>query len=233
MLSFIGIGGAFATDLGNCSAFFRENDKLILIDCGENIFEQILNLNLLNKINRITIVLTHFHSDHVGSLGSLLFYCDKIGINDVNIIYPNQKKLEELIYLFGVQKCNFKILKPIECTDFYIKEICQKHSFMEAYGYLIILNEKVIYYSGDTKSIDEEIVTLLLENKIDYFYQDVRKDLNDYHISIEELSSIIPKKHWDKINCMHFNSFDEMKEIEKRGFSRVKKIGDKGYGRNI
>ena len=223
MLTFIGIGSAFATELHNCSAYYKENKKLILIDCGENIFEQILKLNILNDVNKLDIILTHFHSDHVGSLGSLLFYCDKIGLNNVNIIYPNLKKLNLLIKLFGVEKCNFKIVKPIDYKEFYIREYPQEHSFMESFGYLIEINGKVIYYSGDTKSISKEILKLLLDNKIDYFYQDVRKDLNEYHISIDELSAVIPKQFWKKINCMHFNSIEEMLEIESRGFSIVKK----------
>lgn len=223
MLTFIGTGGAFATDLHNCSAYYKEKGNLILIDCGESIFEQILKLNLLDDIKKIDIIITHFHSDHVGSLGTLLFYCDKIGIKNVNVIYPNQNKLNLLIKLFGVERCNFKTLNPCDCKDFYIKEYPQEHYSMEAFGYLIKTNGKIIYYSGDTKSVPKEVLNLLLEDKIDYFYQDLRKDLNDYHICIEEISNMIPKKYFKKINCMHFNSEEEISEIESKGFSIVKK----------
>ena len=47
MLSFLGIGGAFATDLKNCAAFYKESDYLLLIDCGENIFEEIIKKYIL------------------------------------------------------------------------------------------------------------------------------------------------------------------------------------------
>ena len=134
------------------------------------------------------------------SLGSLLFYCDKIKIKQVNVIYLNQEDSNLLIRLFGVQRCNLKTMKPSDCKDFYIKEYMQKHCFMEVFGYLIKINSKVIYYFGDTKSIPNEILNLLLENKIDYFYQDLRKNLNDYHISIEEILSIVTENYWEKIN---------------------------------
>ena len=93
MLSFLGIGGAFNVNLKNCSAFYKVNKKLILIDCGESIFEEILNKNILDDIEDLTIIITHFHSDHVGSLGSLIFYSDKI-----NIRYELPKLELDLVY---------------------------------------------------------------------------------------------------------------------------------------
>lgn len=223
MLNFIGIGGAFEIDLYNCSAYIKDYNTFILIDCGENIFEQILRNNLLSGINKIIIILTHFHTDHVGSLGSLIFYCDKLGIKDIKIIYPNLKKLRLLIDLYGLNYCNIKLCMPTELKDFFIQEFVQKHSRMEAYGYLFNYNSKTIYYSGDTKTLPNEILEMFLENKIDYFYHDIRKDENNYHISIKELSDLIPESYRKKIYCMHFNSIDEIEEIKNNGFSLVKR----------
>ena len=79
MMSFLGIGGAFVTKLKNCSAYIKNGQNLFLIDCGENILEEILKLKILKNVENISILLTHFHTDHIGSLGSLVFYCDKIG----------------------------------------------------------------------------------------------------------------------------------------------------------
>ena len=46
MLSFLGIGGAFAISLKNCSAFYKKGRELLLIDCGESVFEEIVKINL-------------------------------------------------------------------------------------------------------------------------------------------------------------------------------------------
>lgn len=73
-LSFLGRGSAFNPKEGNNSAYFISDNQLFLIDCGENIFGKILENKLLDNIETINLMITHTHSDHVGSLGSLVNY---------------------------------------------------------------------------------------------------------------------------------------------------------------
>lgn len=222
MLKFLGIGDAFSSSLGNTSAFYKKDNSLILIDCGENIFERIIQNDILSDIDKVYIIITHFHSDHIGSIGTLLFYLDKIGIKDTSIIYPNKKSLTLLLKLFGVQKCNYEVLSPSEEEDFNIREIKQSHSFMEAYGYLMRIDDKTIYYSGDTKSLSNEVLEMLMSNEIDYFYQDIREGINDYHISLEELNGLVPIEYRDKIQCMHISESINRDEITRAGYRLVK-----------
>ena len=42
-LLFLGRGAAFNPKEGNTSAYFLENNQLFLIDCGESVFERIIN----------------------------------------------------------------------------------------------------------------------------------------------------------------------------------------------
>ena len=224
MLSFLGIGGAFATDLKNCAAFYKESDYLLLIDCGENIFEEIIKKKLLDNIDKLYIIITHFHTDHIESLGTLLFYCDKINISSIKIIYPNKNEIIKFLNMIGTEKCIYEVLIPDEFKEFSIKEVKQQHSIMEAYGYLININNKKIYYSGDTKTIPNEIIEKFYNDEIDYFYQDVRLDENDYHISLKELNNIVSFDKRYKVNCMHFNSYNEMNIVKQNGYKLVKKI---------
>lgn len=229
MINFIGVGGAFTIELSNCSAYYRYNeDSMILIDCGENIFERILKFHLLDNIKKLNIIITHFHSDHVGSLGSLLFYCNKIGINNVNVIYPDKDRLTSLIEIFGVQKAGALLFTPDEVEDFEITPYKQEHSHMESFGYLIKINGKTIYYSGDTKIIPETILNRFLKEEIDYFYQDVRLDENDYHISLKELKELIPSHLRKKVYCMHFSSTEEMNVVGSNDFKLVKRMMNNG-----
>ncbi len=222
-LNFIGTGGAFNVSQKNCSAFYRKDNKLLLIDCGESIFEEIVKNNILDGIDSLYILITHFHTDHVGSLGSLLFYSDMLGIKDVNVIYPNKDKMNTLLELFGVTNCEYNVLAPIEVSEFTIKEFKAVHSIMEAYSYLISIEDKLVYFSGDTKNIPNSILTLLKEDKIDEFYQDIRVDDNPYHMTIDELNALIQEQYRSRVSCMHY---DESKReiIEKNGYKLVKKV---------
>jgi hypothetical protein len=48
-LKFIGTGSAFNTNLGNTSAYIKYDNDLLLIDCGESIFERLIKNDILNK----------------------------------------------------------------------------------------------------------------------------------------------------------------------------------------
>ncbi len=43
-LTFLGRGAAFNPKEGNNSAYFIEKDELFLIDCGERIFDKLIDL---------------------------------------------------------------------------------------------------------------------------------------------------------------------------------------------
>ena len=74
MLKFLGVGSCFNTEMGNTSAYYIENGKLTLFDCGETVFDAIKRKKLLDGIDNVNVFITHLHSDHVGSLPSLIFY---------------------------------------------------------------------------------------------------------------------------------------------------------------
>lgn len=74
MLKFLGIGSSFAVKNENTSAFYIDKGTLNLFDCGESIFKVAKEKNIFNDVNSVNIFLTHTHSDHCGSLGTLVFY---------------------------------------------------------------------------------------------------------------------------------------------------------------
>ena len=222
MLKFIGIGDAFSTSLGNCSGFYKKDNRLIIIDCGETIFERIKNNNLLEGINKVDIIITHFHSDHVGSLGTLLFYLDMLEINDKRVIYPNSKDMNTLLHLFGVEECTYQVLTPKDVSDFHIEEVKQEYCDIDAFGYLMNIDDENIYYSGDTKSIDERVLNKLFNNELDHFYQDVRIEENDWHMSLGKLNRLVPYEYRNKIECMHLNENLDKSILESNGYRLVK-----------
>lgn len=91
-LKFLGRGSAHNYKEGNTAAYFVENNELFLIDCGEDVFQKIMGKDLLENKSKIHILITHTHSDHVGSLGSLLSYTYYKLKQKVNIIVSGNEQ---------------------------------------------------------------------------------------------------------------------------------------------
>ena len=91
-LFFLGRGAAFNPKEGNNSAYFVENNQLFLIDCGESIFERLVESGVLESVEAINLMITHTHSDHIGSLGSLAMYSFYTLHKPLNIILPENAK---------------------------------------------------------------------------------------------------------------------------------------------
>ena len=218
MLNFLGTGGAFAFDLGNNSAYMKNGDELLIIDCGESTMKTVYDIDLLKGIEKVYILITHFHSDHVGSLGSFVFYCGK---RDTTVIYPNTEDMKTLLGFYGVGG-RAKVVSPEEFTAFPVKAYKQTHEKLEAYGYMFEYCGEKIYFSGDTKSVPSEPLELLKAGKLDYFYEDLREKENEFHLSFPEIEKLIPEEYRKKVYCMHFDKSEDIPKIQALGFNTVK-----------
>lgn len=243
--NFIGRGSAFNEKEHSNSAFYKKNGKMILIDCGEDIFKQILKKDLLNGVHDILILITHMHSDHIGSLSSLLFYLKyKRGII-ANVYFPNKYELEEYLRMNGNLSSEYNYY-DIE-SDFYMDEISICHEKVNhipeaievfssidldgkiierkrkkkfnSYLYTFLDNQSnFTIYSGDTN----ECVYKKMEDE-DFneynvvIYQDTC--LADYegnvHYSVKKLIEDVKEEHRKYIYCMHLDNSNELIDIIK------------------
>ena len=73
-LKFLGVGAAFNYFTNNNCAYFKQNGKLYIFDMGEKICDKILALHLLDDVDEIVVLITHLHSDHIGSLEPFLYW---------------------------------------------------------------------------------------------------------------------------------------------------------------
>lgn len=225
MFYFLGRGSDFYDEEGNTSAFFIENNKMVLIDCGETVFGKILENELLNGINDINVMITHLHPDHVGSLASLIFYCyyrKQILPNiivDENIKYMSHLKI--LLGILGVNPGMYKIKNTKDlCERFdnfeFINFIQTKHqSGMNCYGIEFLTKDGMIYYSGDSNNLDYINKIISSGEVINTIYTEATF-IEDYvgspHTSLRMLDKDIPEDLRKKVFCMHF---DDENVIEK------------------
>lgn len=228
-LRFIGTGGCFSKENINNSAYLKEDGHLILFDCGETVFHQILKNDIIDTdINRIDIIITHFHADHVGSLGSLIFFTRFKKIKEVNVIFPNVNMLNTYLDISGIDRSLYYGKKPVD-MDYYLKEYAQLHGDvindeiipMPSFGYHLKFKNFNLFYSGDTCIINEEIVDKFNNNEIDYIYHEVSDDGYKAHVDIGVLADTIERNR-DRVYCMHLGDSMNLEKIKKYGFRSVR-----------
>lgn len=235
-LNFLGRGAAFNPKEGNNSAFFIDNNDLFLIDCGESIFERIIEYKILENVNSINVMITHTHSDHIGSIGSLVMYCFYALKKNVNIILPENpkylKNIKNILDSFGCVESSYKFCVESSYDNKYkifntIRFIETKHcTELNCYGLVFNTDNGIVYYSGDTKNTDSLKKILESSDKIDKIYIDVStiNTLNNVHTYIGELSETIPNSLKEKVYCMHINNDECIDVAKKLGFNVVEVI---------
>ena len=231
MLKFLGIGSAFNTELGNNSAYIKEGQSMLLIDCGGTVFHAIQNKRLLEELKDLTIVITHTHPDHVGSLGEVIFYCYYILRIRPMIIFPNVALIETYLKVTGVTK-EMYILQSKGTVGFdknplgiqKIEWHEQTHvDTMPAYGFIMYTDKFNFYYSGDSNELPESIIKKLEKGEIHRIYQDTcgLEYESNPHLSLNKLSGLIEAKDRAKVYCMHLDKHISTEEIKELGFSIV------------
>ena len=128
-LLFLGRGSAFNYSEGNTSAYFIDKNELFLIDCGESIFERKAiyrnNEKITENVKNINIMITHTHSDHIGSIGSLIMYCYYVIKKKVNIIISKdclyKDDLINLIRIFGCTKEMYRVIDEKKFDNKYMR----------------------------------------------------------------------------------------------------------------
>ncbi|MFJ8236193.1 MBL fold metallo-hydrolase [Ureibacillus sp. NPDC094379] len=238
MLSFIGCGSAFNTNLGNNAAFIKKDRVLFLIDCGSSTFSKIHKSDVLKGVEEICVLVTHTHPDHVGSLGDLIFYgfyvMGTLAEKNVHVYAPKKLKIQELLKMMGVEE------KTYNLTEFAAQEAYKYGNFqinfeavpvkhvkdLDCYSYILHYENKTTYYSGDCNDIPRHILDILHDGKFDVFYQDTCKA--DYkgnpHLSLRKLEELIDWKIRGRVYCMHIDPGFPSDLAIQRGFNVVSPI---------
>jgi ribonuclease BN (tRNA processing enzyme) len=232
MLNFIGNGSAFNTQLGNTSAFIKHQHSLVIIDCGGTVFHQVKELKILDDVKQLSIIITHTHPDHVGSLGDLIFYAHFILKITPVLYYPNLELMKTYLKCVGVEEHMVKLISSknnqiklndesiIQLNFIPIQHLHTVHSFALLLTIQIDNQISHIYYSGDANEIPEAVLTSFLNEKIKWIYQDTSG--MDYegnpHLSLKRLSHLIPKPHRHRVYCIHHDKHLDTNEVKSLGF---------------
>ncbi|WP_455717861.1 MBL fold metallo-hydrolase [Anaerosporobacter sp.] len=239
MLTFLGTGGAFNTERGNTSAYFELGTELFIIDAGEDVFAKLINKNLFNGKTRVNIFITHLHSDHVGSLGTLIAYLYIKAFNmdrsKVCVYFPSESINELLtiqgikqdmytlfinrwdeLYIDGYEKQPEYIFDPTHHTD-ELNYNNETNCFSLEFS---LRDEFSFFYSGDTCEFNEKLMNTYA---FDYIYHEVTANKGaTVHFQYEkllELTKDMPADQKKKITLMHLDQDFNIEKAKADGFS--------------
>lgn len=239
MLTFLGTGGAFNTERGNTSAYFELGTELFIIDVGEDVFPKLVKKNVFEGKTRVNIFITHLHSDHAGSLGTLIAYLYikvfNLDRSKVCIYFPSEAITELLalqgikqdmytlfinrwdeLYIDGYEKQPEYIFEPTSHTgdlDYNKQVNCFSIEFS-------LKNEFGFYYSGDSSEFNQK---LLNTYAFDHIYHEVTSNTSaTVHFQYDkllELTKDMPADQKKKITLMHLDQDFDIENAKADGFS--------------
>lgn len=234
LLKFLGRGSAFNNKEGNTSAFIKKENYLLLIDCGEDIFDKCIEAKLLDGVDKINVLITHLHPDHVGSLGTLIFYCYFIKNLKANVFYEDMNTLEQLLYLQGVDKSQYNLDSCGKIADLDKVGISTIESFktkhapnLKSFGYIFnMIDGKRVIYFGDTNDLPISIIEMLkCDNKVEIY---IDTSIADYqgsaHLSLKKLCEKAPQEIRSRIFCIHYDSDVLIEKLRLSGLNVVENV---------
>jgi len=235
-LTFLGRGAGFFPAENSTSSFFFDNGELFLIDSGETTFKTILDKKLFDSASAFNIFITHTHSDHVGSLGSLLLYASVAKkfrtniISDENMAFAPQ--ISALLKIYGVTERMYQFVSSSAFDNRYsqfnkVRYIKTFHcDELETCAIIFETGGGLVFYSGDMKDSAPLLEIVKSGKKIDKIYIDSYNgpNPNPYHLMLKEIYDIVPPELRPRIYCMHFNSSQCMQDALALGFNIVENI---------
>lgn len=159
MLSFFGRGSAFA-DVHN-SAFFTEDNDLILLDCPATAFQMVKHFDF-SRYEHIYVLVTHTHGDHTGGIGTFLQYLYFAVHKQLTIVVPCQAVYDDMEILLkrieGCEEAWFQmVLADTLAKPWFLRAVLTQHAQTldgKCFGYILQVDSVQTIYTGDTHTLE-------------------------------------------------------------------------------
>ena len=217
MLRFLGRGSAFCND-NNC-AFFAQNSRLVLLDCPMSAFHKLktIGADALTgcKTEKITVLVTHTHSDHTGGIGMLVHFCYYALHIPVEIIAPSSAVKDKLRFLLkeldGCREEGYTLISADETQTGFtpVPTIHSPELAGQCFGWCFEIDGTRVVYTGDTATLDT-FKDVLTDGA--YLYTETASFDSAVHLRLNVLKEMLPEleKRGIKIYLMHLDDEDKI-----------------------
>ena len=237
-LKFTGRGAMLNPSEGNTSAYFEDDENFFLIDCGEDVAAKLIKQGKLDQDKNYYLFITHTHSDHIGSIGTLQQYLYWVKGKRLKIVVGKDmdyiKNILSIMNSLGLEPTTYDIINitTLDNRSPLFNSIRYKKSdhgdvFLESASIIINTNEGNILYSGDIANA-KVIREFISENSssvdkmyVDKMYIDTSLNKSPVHLSLKELRDVIPIGLSGKVYCMHLDQKNLINEARRWGFNIV------------
>ena len=222
VLEFLGRGSAFHTE-NNC-AFYTRGSRLILLDCPMSAFHRLRHIGIDKlaggRTEKVTVLVTHTHSDHVSGIGMLIHYCYYLFATPVEIIVPCADIAEDIRFLTerldGCHSSAYRIICAQD-TDTGFTPIPTYHAPEldgRCFGWSFDTNGKRVVYTGDTNTL-APFMPYLTDGA--YLYTEISSYPSPVHLSREMLSEAMHalKAKGIRVYFMHLDNEEELAETAR------------------
>ena len=159
LLSFFGRGAAFSDE--HNSAFFADGSELVLIDHSLSAFNRLRRMGAdslvpTGKAERIYVIVTHTHSDHICGIPLLIHYAYYVWHIPVTVAAASEEVRQQLTYyLDTIEGCEAPAYEVVlaDTLRWVADVIPTEHTPNLAgrcFGYRFSINGEYAVYTGDT-----------------------------------------------------------------------------------
>ena len=215
-LHFFGRGAGFHPQEGNTNAWLAAGKTLIMLDCGESTFAAVSHHPGLEPWDRVVVLVTHLHADHVGSLASLCSYNYFVLGRQVLVVHPVDT-VKEILRLMGVGEEVYRYAPALpEGYGIQAKAMPVRHvPDMPCFGYELSDGQETIFYSGDAAEFADETAAKLLSGAYARVYHDMASYDSKTHCPIAQAEEKVPPAYRGRVYAMHLDGDVERTFLDK------------------